>query len=265
MSGTLAVLITHQEPAAVAKMLRYWIGVEDCHLLIAYGGPKHYFLEIDHEPKLFISGSRLRTRDHLRERQSYTELVRAVSAEIRGLPYLHIWLMEYDHLPVTRDTLRQIRSFAEAESADVLGFQVKRLDNTHSPHYLSHAFDPKFHAFWNEVSRREDRAVVLSMIGTGSLWRREVFDEIAQYEEPTPIYLEIYLPTLAHHLGYRVRDFGEQNRFVSSLPKPYFNLAWAQEQGAWTIHPLKTAWGGRPDLTTERTSLPERLTSRCTR
>jgi hypothetical protein len=150
--------------------------------------------------------------------------------------------MEYDHLPVTPDTVRQIRSFAEAESADLLGFQVKRLDNTHSPHYLSHAFDPEFHAFWNEVSRREDRAVVLSMIGTGSLWRREVFDEVAHYEEPTPIYLEIYLPTLAHHLGYRVRDFGEQNRFVSSLPKPYFNLTWAQEQGAWTIHPLKTAW-----------------------
>jgi hypothetical protein len=261
MAGTLAVLITHQKPAAVARMVRFWTGVEDCGLFVAYGGPPGHFPEIDHEPKLFISGSRLRTRDHLRERQSYTEIVRAVSAKICGLPYSHIWLMEYDHLPVARDAVRQIRSFAEAEGADLLGFQVKRIDNTHSPHYLSHAFDPEFHTFWNKVSRREDRSVVLSMIGTGSLWRRQVFDEVAQYEEPAPIYLEIYLPTLAHHLGYRVRDVGEQNRFVSSLPRPHFNLEWAREQGAWTIHPLKSAWDS-DQISPQQSSLAERLTPR---
>ncbi len=52
------------------------------------------------------------------------------------------------------------------------------------------------------------------MFGSGSFWTREAFCAVCAVEEPFPIYMELYLPTLAHHLGFRVRDFGEQDRFV---------------------------------------------------
>ena len=52
-------------------------------------------------------------------------------------------------------------------------------------------------------------------------------------------FLHRVLPTLAHHLGFRLRDFGDQSRFVwgegdvAAIPR-------ARAEGAWTIHPVKT-------------------------
>ena len=49
------------------------------------------------------------------------------------------------------------------------------------------------------------------MFGSGSFWKKEAFLRMAEFEEPFPIYLEIYLPTVVHHLGFRVRDFRQQD------------------------------------------------------
>ena len=61
-------------------------------------------------------------------------------------------------------------------------------------------------------------------------------------DEPFPIYMELYLPTLAHHLGFRVRDFGEQNRFVQVLKDATDDIEQARKEGAWTLHPVKRLW-----------------------
>ena len=58
------------------------------------------------------------------------------------------------------------------------------------------------------------------MFASGSLWRREAFDAIATTDESFPIYLEMYLPTMAHHLGFRLCDLGEQNDFIRPVPVP---------------------------------------------
>jgi hypothetical protein len=77
------------------------------------------------------------------------------------------------------------------------------------------------------------------MFGTGSFWKREAFEAVAAFNEPFPIYLEIFLPTVVHHLGFRLRDYGEQNRFVSATGDRSREIKQAQSAGAWTLHPVK--------------------------
>jgi hypothetical protein len=80
------------------------------------------------------------------------------------------------------------------------------------------------------------------MFGTGSVWTREAFDAVARVAEPFPMYLEIFLPTLAHHLGFRVRPLPDQDRFVDNLGDMSGKIDEARRAGAWVIHPVKGLW-----------------------
>jgi hypothetical protein len=78
------------------------------------------------------------------------------------------------------------------------------------------------------------------MLGTGSFWTRDAFLAVARQEETVPVYLEIYLPTVAHHLGFRIRDFADQSRFVLGEGDLAAEIPRARAEGAWTLHPVKT-------------------------
>jgi len=65
---------------------------------------------------------------------------------------------------------------------------------------------------------------------------------VAASTEPFRVYLEIYLPTLAHHLGFRVRDVPEQGRFVTVTPERGAILDELRAAGAWAAHPVKRRW-----------------------
>ena len=71
-----------------------------------------------------------------------------------------------------------------------------------------------------------------------------MFDGAAE-PEPFPIYLELCLPTLAHHLGYRVRSLREGDHLVSNLGDFRDRVAQARRAGMWTIHPVKSLAGLR--------------------
>jgi hypothetical protein len=116
------------------------------------------------------------------------------------------------------------------------------VDGTSNPHFLYHVANPAFVSHWSKITVRSDPDVVLSMFGSGSFWTTEAFRAVAAMEEPFPMYMEIYLPTRAHHLGFRVRDFGEQNRFVHVLKDETGCVDQAREEGAWTLHPVKRLW-----------------------
>ena len=214
---------------------------EENLLLIAHGGTVADFREVAYAPKVFVEDARLRTRDHQREYQSITGVIKAVQRWIRdadcACDYIH--LAEYDHLPLVADLNRRQVERMEAERADLLAFRLHRIDDTGHPHYLYHSANPQFHAWLADVSIRRDPSLTLSMLGTGSFWTREAFEEIAARDEPFPIYFEIYLPTLTHHLGFRVRDWADQNRFVEHKGDRAAEIETARRAGAWTLHPVK--------------------------
>ncbi len=209
--------------------------------MLCYGGSQENFAQIAHEPKIFIDDPRLRTRDHQRERQSYTRIFQKASAWLRDRPQFgYVYFAEFDHWPVAKDFEARLIERLQREGADVLAHQLARRDQTSCVYYLSHLNDPRFLPWLRQISRRAEPAVVLNMFGSGSFWTREAFLSVGEAAEPFPMYLETYLPTLAHHLGFRVRDFQEQNRFVSVTGDRYAEIEPARQSGAWTIHPVKT-------------------------
>jgi hypothetical protein len=245
MNRVLNIILSHQPARAVAKMIAWWSQcVPTDSILIAHGGKRTDFEAINHEQKFFVEDTRLRTQDHQRELQSYTRVFQAAAKFLNaeGDKFQFVHFAEYDHVPLVHDlNQRQIERLTN-ERADVVGFHLHRVDGTSSPHFLYHSSNFTFLSYWSKISRRSEPKVVLSMFGTGSLWTREAFCAVISIEEPFPIYMEIYLPTLAHHLGYRVRDFAEQNRFVRVGGDATSSIERAREQGAWTLHPVKRLW-----------------------
>lgn len=243
MNRVLNVILTHQRAECIEAMTGWWCRcVEPDSVVLAFGGTREEFARIGHGQKVFIDDLRLRTVDHPRERQSYGGIFRAVADWMRGREFDHVHFSEYDHVPLIANLNRRQVELLTAERADVLGYHVRQVDGTNCAHALYHASDAGAGAFWKSITRRADAGVVLSMIATGSFWTREAFEAVARQEEPFPVYVEIFVPTLAHHLGFRVRDFGAQTRFVRHAGDWLADMDAARAEGAWTLHPVKGLW-----------------------
>jgi len=242
MEKVLNIVLTHQSPTEVDRLANYWASVVGGNnVLIAYGGPREFFDQIKFPTKVFVDDPSLRTRDHQREGQSYTAVFKKVSDSLQtsSTPVDFVTLFEFDHIPLTSELNRRQVERLRTESADVVAFHLRRVDGTSHPHFLYYAANAEFARFVQGLSVRKDCEVVLSMFGTGSCWQRAAFDAVAQFNEPFSIYFELYLPTLAHHLGFRLRDCGDQDNFVSNLGDRSNEAKIAREHGAWTLHPVK--------------------------
>lgn len=245
MNAVLNLILTHQSAGAVGRMVDFWSGcVSTESILIAHGGNREEFDKIAHAPKIFLDDMRIRTSDHQREFQSYSGLFRAVAdwLETTGRNFEFIYFAEYDHVPLVSDLNERQLQRLQREHADVLGFSLARVDETNQAHFLYHAANPRFVEFWRQISVRPDPNVVLSIFGSGSFWTRDAFCAVAAVEEPFPIYMELYLATVAHHLGFRVRDFAEQERFVRAEGDLTSKIDKARADGGWTLHPVKRLW-----------------------
>ena len=94
---------------------------------------------------------------------------------------------------------------------------------------------------------RDDPARLFGCLGTGFAMRRDVLASYAALEHLGGVYVELYLPTVVHHLGHRVEDMdrhGDLYHHVRAAP-PY-TVAEAQalaRGGALVVHPLKDADG----------------------
>ena len=245
MSQTrLTILLTHQAEPLVEAMAAWWQHhAPGPDLLIAYGGPRERYESLRVPAKVFVDDTRLRTRDHQRERQSFAGVFTAVNEWLRERPdYRFIHLSEFDCIPLCGDLFARLEARLAGEDADVLGCRLERVDGTNHPHFLYHSADPQFAPFLHRLSVRPDRSVVLAMLGCVSFWKREAFTAVAEEEESSPLYLEIALPTLAHHLGFRVRGLSDQSQWVQPLGDLATELATLRAAGAWMAHPVKGFW-----------------------
>lgn len=241
MANVLTLLLSHQRNSDLARVLDLWQQVTAAdQVLVAYGGDSSAFEGISWPQKVFVADPRLRTRDHQRERQSYTGVLQAAHAWLQARPeFAFVHLVEFDHLPLIADLYAVILRRLREEAADVLAHHLQRIDGTNHPHYLYHAAEPQFGRFLAEITTRVDPTVVLSMLGTGSFWTREAFDAVSERDERFPIYTELYLPTVAHHLGFRLRGFVGQDEFIHARGEFSDAISAARDRGAWMLHPVK--------------------------
>jgi N-acetylglucosaminyldiphosphoundecaprenol N-acetyl-beta-D-mannosaminyltransferase len=234
------VVLTHQGVEALSGVLKNWEGVcREEDLWIAFGGSRADFEKLGYPRKIFVEDPALRTRDHQREKQSYTGIYTAMAAVVERERPDFIYLCEYDQIPLVRDLNRRQVGEMTREGADVMGHWLHRVDGTSHCHMLNHETDPGFLPFWTSLSRREDPGVVFSMFGSGSFWTREAFLAVASTPQSIDCYQELYLPTLAHHLGYRVLGWNEEHHLLSNLPSRTITVQEGRKRGAWTVHPVK--------------------------
>lgn len=239
---TALLLLSHEPADRVDRMVSYWErATRPGELVVAYGGPTGEFVKIAAR-KVFIDDPRLRTRDHQRERQSYTGVLRGALAALRNTGWEWLYLAEFDMLPLDQALWERLLERAEAEGADLLGHRVWRIDNTLHPHYASHLSTPGWLRWVASISRRRDRNVILSCMGCGQFWRRRALEQVIEQGEPEPAYLELQLPSVAHHLGFRVRGLAEQDRFISNDEIARADPATMRDTGGWVMHPLKNLW-----------------------
>jgi hypothetical protein len=239
----VTILLTHQSREAVLRMRDYWRELDPRQdFIIAYGGPLASWQE-EMTNLVRVDDPFLRTRDHPRERQSYLGVMKAVLPKVMELDATHVHLAEFDEIPVVPDLNERLLGLMEKEDADVLGHRLYRVDDTTQPHCMDHVRDEDFSRYWEGISCRPDGKVVLSMLGCGSFWKRECFADVASLQPPMRMYLELFLPTAAHHLGYRVRPISDQDVFMApELLKKKEELSLYRERGAWRVHPVKKMW-----------------------
>jgi hypothetical protein len=240
-SQLLWALIVHQSPKQVHGLLGYWegLGYSREKILIVHAGDRLDFEELDFPNKVFVEDRDIRTVFHPMEKQSYGGAFREVASWLQGRDFKAIAFVEYDHLPLVPDWDERLCDRLHEERADLLCHHLQRIDGTNASHYLEHQSEPRFSNLWRECSVREDKRVFVDAVMTGSVWTRRAFEAVASRREPFPVYLEIYLPSLAHHLGFRVRGHGDQDRFVQVFPMEEPLARKWLEEGAWSLHQVK--------------------------
>jgi hypothetical protein len=240
------VIITHLDAARNGRMVAEWKRLDPGSMvLVAHGGTREDFEALAPGiDAIYVEDPALRTRDHAREKQEYLGVIKAAAAYLK--PYheiTHVHLVEYDVVPMVEGLGEKLVSSLGAEDADLIGSGMYDLTGTVHPHLLNHANDEGAEGFLRSISCREDKDRVLTMLGCTSTWTRQCFESVAVLEPPARIYLEVASPTLAHHLGWRVRPLPEsQNQsltFRGDLGDKADNLA---ANGAWMIHPSKKRW-----------------------
>lgn len=260
----LNILLTHQDARRVGTMIDWWRRIDpDAGIMIAYGGAPREYERIEWPNKLQIGAERLRTRVHHREMQSYTAIIAAAtrSGALDGYEIVH--LAEYDQIPLQPCLSALQREQLERERADVLAYSLFRIDGTNDGHYLNHWRLAEFRDLLARISLREDRGVVFKMFGFGSVWRAAAFRALAAIDEPVPLYLEVFLPSVAHHLGYRIRPVPDAADYATHAERNFqtASILEAASLGRWNIHPVKWLWDD-PGRAMEVASRIERLPSR---
>ena len=241
----LWAILVHQSPAEVTGLLRYWekLGYSQDRILFVHAGKRDDFEALSALNKVFVEDREIRTTFHPMEKQSYGGALREIAGWLtteRGSRFEAVALVEYDHLPLIPDWGTRLCAGLEEEQADLLCHHLVRVDGTNASHYLYHLSDARFEDLWKGFSLREEKKLFLNAIMTGSVWRRVTLEAVAARKESFPVYLELYLPSLAHHLGFRVRGHGEQDRFVQVVPMAEpFSPKW-RESGAWSLHQVKS-------------------------
>lgn len=249
----LTALVTHLDAEATAATLRHLRRVApDARVVVCHGGRRDDFDRIDAEDKVFVEDPDLRAPPITI--QSYNELLRLVwQRAVRDDTTIEaVSVLEYDHVVLSARYEARILGLLEASGADFLGKNCVDRTQSNWVHYLRYRDDPGLLAFLRAISVRDDKERMFGCLGTGLVLRRGVLEALATMEHFRPVYNELYLPTVVHHLGFEVDD-------VTPLGDCYDHVRWSppydiedalalQARGASFVHPLKD-WGALGALT----------------
>jgi hypothetical protein len=242
--STLNAIVTHLEAEHVHESLGFLhVLSEDARFVVCHGGDREQFKRIEVASKIFVDDPTL--RGPARHLQSWTRIFELVWDEYFTMdPGLDsLYLFEYDHLVLARGFEARLRELAAATGADFMGKNCVDRTSTNWEHYVRFREDERLLAHLRALSVRDDRERLFGCLGNGMWLSRGALKAYVEVGRHPPCYCETYVPTLLHHLGFRVVDVdahGDLYRYVRWLPifsaEEAIELALA---GAVFVHPVK--------------------------
>lgn len=242
--NTLTAVITHLEVDRVRVGIDLLAVVApDARFVVCYAGEPAQFERLDLDDKVFIEDPTLKSRGpHL---QSMTAVFNATwSAYFAEDDHWDaLYVIEYDHLVLDGDFERHLTTLAEQTQADLLGKNCVDCTATNHEHYIRFRRDLRLLDHLRRLSVREDPTRLFSCLGNGIWLSRQALEAYVAVPHHPPCYLEVYVPTLLHHLGFRVVNIDAHSdlyRDVRWLPP--FEVAEVMarlEDGAAFMHPVK--------------------------
>jgi hypothetical protein len=241
---TLTVVLTHLDAEQADERMGLLRAVApDAPFVLCHGGGRSDFDRIAWGERFFVDDPTLRgPAQHL---QSLTQVFETAwreyfvdEAELEAL-----YVIEYDHLILDATFEHRLRDLARDTEADMLGKTCVDATATNLPHYVRFRRDRRLLRHLAEVSVREDRERLFACLGNGIWLSRRALEAYVNVGGHPPCYCEIYVPTLLHHLGFRVVD-------VDAHSDLYRHVRWQPDhaaadvlglarEGSVFVHPAK--------------------------
>jgi hypothetical protein len=239
----LTAVLTHLPAELVQKQLDHLRGVAPGSRFVAcHGGPREDFDGLEPADAVWIEDPSLRG-PHFRK--SLNDTLSALhDTWVRGDDSVDfVFAVEYDHMILRGDFEGALTELAAKTGAGLLGKAASTRNDTNWPHYLQARRDERLNSYIAGVSVRDDPSVRYGCVGTGLLLRRDAFDAFCALPSPPPAYVELFVPTMVHHLGYDVVD-------VDAVSDLYADVRWlpefdldevraAKRRGRSFAHPFK--------------------------
>lgn len=239
----LTVLLTHLGRPQVEEQLAWLREVAPGSRFVAvHGGKRADFEGLDPEEAIFVEDPSLRG-PHFDK--SLNDTLRAVhdrwvrDDESTDLVYL----VEYDHLILRPDFEDALRALVERTGAGLLAKNATPRNDTNWSHWLKVRGDERLNRWVEGITGRDDPSLRLGCLGTGMVLTRDALAAFCSLDDPPPYYVEMFVPTVIHHLGFRVVD-------VDAVSDLYAGVRWlpefdldealaAKRAGRHFVHPFK--------------------------
>ncbi len=242
--GTLTTVLTHLDADRVHETVELLTSMtRKHHLVLAHAGKREDFERIEFEDKIFIDDLTLRGPE--RSLQSWSQIFEAVwRTRFQADEALDsLYLIEYDHLILDQGFERRLADLAAGTGADFLGKNCVDRTGTNWEHYVRFRRDERLLAHLRRVSVREDPERLFGCLGDGMWLSRRALQAYVETAGHPPCYCETYVPTLLHHLGFRVVDIDAHSSLYQHVRwNPPFTAEDVYElfhQGAAFLHPVK--------------------------
>jgi hypothetical protein len=240
----LTAIATHLGPQDVSRQLAYLRALSPgSRFAVLHGGRREDFDALEEPQAAFVDDPTLRGPNW---EQSYTEVLRAAyESFVERDPEIDlVYLIEYDQLILRGDFEGSLRALAERTGAGLIAKAASPRNDTNWPHLLRQRGNAELDGFFERISERPDPTARWGCLGSGMLLTRDALTAFCAATAGAPhAYLELFVPTTVHHLGFEVVDtdsLGDLYAAVRWRPELELDEAIAAKRaGRAFVHPFK--------------------------
>jgi hypothetical protein len=220
----LTAILTHLKPELVEAELDYLHALApDSRFAVCHGGRREDFDRLPTGSGVFIEDPSLRG-PHFDKSINDTLSV-LYEVYVRDDPAVEfLYLAEYDQLILRADFEDTLAGLSRRHNAGLVAKAVSCRDDSNWPHHLRVLHDERLNAFIAAISVRDDPSTRWGCLGTGILLRRDALEAFCALRDAPHYYIELFLPTIVHHLGFRVLD-------ADAVSDVYATIRWLPEYG----------------------------------